>query len=80
MTDTYVIDNRIFRFIMGYSIREISLPKITENLIEYIQSMGYDASIVDDKHRDYRIIEVDGHHFRIVRNKDWLRYDSKIID
>ena len=80
MTNVYTLNDTIFRFLAGSSTRSITLPKITQKLVEYLRSMGYAVSVIDDDHRDYRIIEVDEHHFRIIRWTDWLRYDSVIID
>lgn len=40
----------------------------------------YDASLEPGNHRDHRILSVDGHHFRIIRNQAWMRYDVLLID
>ena len=65
----------IFNFIREYSTKVYSLPRVTKLVIEYMKSGGYDAVVVDNTHKNYKDISVDGIRYRIVRNNDWLRYD-----
>lgn len=79
MVDYRLLDELYF-FVRDYSTRLLSLPKVTDEAVKYMKIGGYVAEVTDATHRDYRTISVDGHHFRIVRNKDWLRYEVLPID
>ena len=78
--DMYRILNIIFRIVRNYSTRLYSLPQVCKQVIEELKAYGYTVTVTDDKHRGYRIIQVDGHHFKVIRWKDWLSYDVLAID
>ena len=67
--------DRIFFFVRNYSTSTYSLPRVCREVVEELKSMGYNVRVIDDTHRDYRTILVDGHIFRIIRNKAWCSYD-----
>lgn len=65
----------IFRFIRDYPVSAYTLPDVCKGLIKHLEGGGYQAEIVDSKHRDYKIIRVETQLYRIVRNKGWSTYD-----
>lgn len=70
----------IWHFIRGYSSNTYSLPYVTNELIKYMTSRGCPTELVDCKHRDYKIVKVCDHQFRIVRIHEWNSYDIRAID
>lgn len=66
--------DRIFRFLHDYSAHTYSLPRVVQELLAYLDSLGYDVDLTDGKHRDYRTVYVDGRTFRIFRHKGWSFY------
>lgn len=65
----------IFRFIRDYDTHTYTLPSVCRLLIKHLAGGGYQAEIVDGKHRDYKIIRVETQLYRIVRNKGWSTYE-----
>lgn len=65
----------IFRFIRDYSTDTYTLPDVCRRLIRHMQSSGYEVQVIDNSHRDYRIIQVETQLYRIARNKGWSTYD-----
>lgn len=65
----------IFRFIRDYAVSTYTLPDVCNRLIKHLTGGGYQAEIVDGKHRDYKIIRVETQLYRIIRNKGWSTYD-----
>lgn len=65
----------IFRFIRDYAVSTYTLPDVCRKLIKHLTDEGYQAEIVDGKHRDYKIIRVETRLYRIARNKGWSSYD-----
>ena len=58
----------------------VSLGMATCVVISNLQEQGCRVNILDAQHRDYRIIEVDNHEYRIVRGKDkFSHYDVRLI-
>lgn len=76
----YHLLNLIYHTVMDYPIRYNSLRKVCEIILRMLSDLGYSAEIEPGNHRDFRIISVDNHHFRIVRNPNWMRYDVIPID
>lgn len=70
----------IWWFIRDYSANVYSLSKVTDALIRYMTDRGYFIELVDGKHRDYKIVKVCDHQFRIVRIHGWNSYDVRTID
>ena len=77
---TYRLLDEIYYVIRDYTIRSITLPKLCDKVIEFMKSGGSVAAVTDDRHRDYRIVCVDNHRFKIVRYPGWTRYDVEPID
>jgi len=77
---TYRLLDEIYSVIRAYTVRSITLPALCNKVIEYEKAGGSIAFITDDRHRDYKIICVDDHRFKIVRYPGWTRYDVEPID
>lgn len=75
----YLFD-KLWVFVRDFPTYTYTLPKVCKAAVEWLKSMGYDVSVTDDNHRDFRIIAVDGHHYRILRDTGWLRYDVRQVD
>ena len=78
--DKYTLMDKIWRKTRDYNTATYSLPKVCREVIELLKSEGYDVLVVDEKHRDYRIIQIDDQKWRIIRNKGWGKYDVVMID
>jgi hypothetical protein len=72
--------DKIWRKTRDYSTATYSLPRVCREVINLLKSEGYDVSVVDDKHRDYRIIQIEDQQWKIVRNNGWSQYDVLMID
>ena len=70
---------RIFRFIREYSTATYSLPRVCRELMYDLRDAGYSADITDCNHRDYRILTVNDHQYRIIKYPDWSRYDVTMV-
>ena len=80
LDNMYKIQDFIFRVIRSYSPMYASLGMVTGIVVGELEECGCRATITDAQHRDYRIIEVDNHEYRIVRGKDrFSPYDVRII-
>lgn len=77
---SFRLANEIHHVISDYSTAHCSLPFVCKKVIQYMKDSGSQAEIIDDKHRDYKILRVDNHRFKIVRYRNWLRYDVTIVD
>ena len=71
----YDILLRIFRFVRDYSTETCTITKVCRELIKDLKSSGHDVETVDVHHRDFRIIQVNGHRYKIIRYPEWTRYD-----
>lgn len=69
----------IFRFIRDYSTSTYTLPNVCKKLTQYLRDSGYQTIVSDDTHRDYKILQVEAHQYKIIRLKDWLTYDVQLI-
>lgn len=65
----------IFRFIRDYAVSTYTLPDVFKRTVQFLKEAGYTVEIVDDMHRDYKILQVETQRYRIVRNKGWSTYD-----
>ena len=65
----------IFRFIRDYAVSTYTLPDVCKKLIKHLTGGGYQAEIVDGKHRDYKIIQVETQRYKLTRYKGWSTYD-----
>ena len=65
----------IFRFIRDYNTGTYTLPDVCRRLLQYLVDAGYQAEIVNSKHWDYKIIQVETQLYRIAHNKGWSTYD-----
>ena len=72
--------DEIYSVIRCYTVRTITLPKLCDKVIEYMKSGGSMAFVTDDRHRDYRILCIDDHRFKVYRNPGWTRYEADPID
>ena len=52
-------------------------PQTSAFWISYVfmEGAGYQVQLTDEKHRDYKIIQVEDQKYKIVRNKGWTTYD-----
>lgn len=78
--EVYRILNRILSILYCYTTYHDTLPAVCKDVVKEMKSYGYDVAVTDDRHRDYRLITVDGHLFRIVRERGWMRYDVILIN
>ena len=76
---TISMTDKIFCFIRGYCTRDTTLPRLCDLLLRALADEGYHAEITES-HRNNRVIRVDDHHFRIIRNADWLSFDVRPVD
>lgn len=65
----------IFRYVRDYSTATYTLPQVCRGLVQHMKDAGYQVEIVDSKHHDYRIVQVEEHRYKIVRFPEWCRYD-----
>ena len=72
--------NIIFRTVRNYSTAICTLPQVVRQVVLDLKDYGYDATVEPGNSRDYRSIRVEGHRYRILRRRDWLRYDVSMID
>jgi len=70
----------IFRELQNYSTRNTTITTVTSAVIQVLKEYGYTVTEDPDKLMGSRVIEVDGHRYRIVRNRDWLRYYVTQLD
>ena len=71
----YDILLEIFRFIRNYSTSVYTLPQVFREVVRYMKDGGYNVEIVDDKHRDYKILQVEGNSYKIIRWPDWVSFE-----
>ena len=82
--ETYDRDNeydtlmRMFRFVRDYHPSTYSLPMVCRLLVEHMNNGGYDAILLDDNARDYRIVQVDDRKYKIIRNHGWSYYEVRM--
>ena len=80
LDNMYKVGDFIWHTLRDYSHMYASLGLVTGIVVGALEECGCRASIVDAQHRDYRIIEVDNHEYRIMRGKDrFSPYDVRII-
>ena len=65
----------IFRVIRNYSTSTYTLPNVFKELIQYMKDGGYRIEVIDEKHRDYKILQVEAQRYKIIRWKEWSSYD-----
>ena len=70
----------IFRELQNYSTRTTSLPKVTTAISQVLRDYGYTVTVLPLRHRDSKVIQVDGCSYNIIRNRDWIRYEVRQID
>ena len=70
--------NIIFRTVRDYSTAIYTLPQVVRQVD--LKDYGYDASVEPGRSRNDRTVAVNGHHYSILRRRDWLRYDVVMID
>ena len=78
--EAYRILNLIFRIVRNYSTKLYTLPQVCKQVVEELKSYGYQVDVVDGKHRDFRLLKVDGYMFKVLRWKDWHVYDVVAIE
>lgn len=71
----YDILLEIFRFVRNYSTATHTLPQVFREVVRYMKDGGYNVEIVDDKHRDYKILQVEEHRYKIIRWPDWVSFE-----
>lgn len=72
--------NIIFRTVRDYSTAIYTLPQVVRQVVLDLKDYGYDAAVEPGRSRNDRTVAVDGHHYSILRRRDWLRYDVIMID
>ena len=65
----------IFRFIRNYSTTTYTLPQVFKELIRHMKDGGYQVKVIDDQHRDHKILQVEEHRYKIIRYPEWVTYD-----
>ena len=78
--EIYKLSDEIFRHVRIYHTKTYTLPDVARRAAEYMKSGGYQVAILDDHHRDYKILGVDNHRFRLVRYKNCPWYEVEAID
>ena len=71
----YEVLIEIFSFLRDYAISTYTLPDVCRRLVKFMEGAGYQVQVLDEKHRDYKIIQVENQKYKIVRNKGWTTYD-----
>ncbi len=66
----------IFQFIRDYAISTYTLPDVCRRLVKFLEGAGYQVQVLDEKHRDYKIIQVENQKYKIIRNQGWTTYDG----
>ena len=80
LDNMYKVHGFIWHVLRSYSPMYASLGLVTGIVVGELEEAGCHVTILDAQHRDYRIIEVDGHEYRIFRGKDkFSPYDARII-
>ena len=80
LDNMYKVQDFIWHTLRCYSPMYASLGVVTGIVVGELEEAGCRATITDAQHRDYRIIEVNDHEYRIVRGKDkFSPYDVRII-
>ena len=80
LDNMYKICDFIWRSLRCHSPMYATLGMVTCIVVGELEECGCHVTILDAQHRDYRIIEVDGHEYRIIRGKDkFSPYDVRII-
>ena len=81
LDNMYKINDFIWHVIRCYTPMTTSLGLVTGIVVSELEECGCHVTILDAQHRDFRIIEVDGHEYRIIRGKDKVSpYDVRIIN
>lgn len=70
----------IFDVVRRYSTTTYTLPFVLSEVVKYMKSLGYPVTVLDQAHRNYKLLQVGGHTYRIVRNKGWTSYDVLVVD
>ena len=73
--EALIVKNKIFRFVRDYSTSAYSLPRVFSELLYVLRAQGYEVSVTDDTHRNFKEFSVDGRSFRLFRRKGWTTYD-----
>lgn len=76
----YTLTGELFSFVRCFYPKTYTLPDVLKRTVEYMKSGGYQVSVLDDSHRDYKVISVDDHSFRIVRYKNSPWYEVEAIN
>ena len=82
LDNMYKVKDFIWRSlrIHGFCPAFTSIGLATCIVVGELEEAGCRVTITDAQHRDFRIIEVDNHEYRIVRGKDkFSTYDVRII-
>ena len=80
LDNMYKVQSFIWHVIRCYSPMYASLGLVTGIVVDELEEAGCRVTITDAQHRDFRIIDVDNHEYRIVRGKDkFSPYDVRII-
>lgn len=70
----YDILLEIFRFIRDYDAFTYALPEICKRLTAHLISAGHDVTLTSID-RSSKLIEVDGHHYKVLRLGWSTKYD-----
>jgi len=80
LDNMYKVQDFIWHSLRDYSPMYASLGVVTGIIVGELEECGCRVTILDAQHRDFRIIEVDNHEYRIIRGKDkFSPYDVRII-
>lgn len=69
----------IFDIVRRYSTT-YPLPFVLSEVVRYMKDLGYPVTVLDQAHRNYKLLQVGGHTYRIVRNKGWTSYEVLAVD
>ncbi len=71
----YDILLKIFRFVRNYSTATYTMPQVFNALIQYLKDSEYQVETIDEKHNNYKILQVEGQRYKIIRWPQWSSYD-----
>ena len=79
MTDfgKYNLMDKIWATVYDYSTRD-PISKPLKAVVQRLKDEGYTVDLLDGG-RDFQIIKVDDEKFKIVRKKEWSKYDVLFV-
>ena len=77
-SEKYRLMDIIWLTVIDYSTKT-PITKVCNAVIQRLKDEGYEVEVLNNN-RDFRILNVDGQKFRILRNFGWSKYDVIMRD